>query len=101
MRIWLLNCNQMVTGQFVRYSNYHLRFVADGNDQILKLLLPPNEQGLIGNITVLLATLLLLLANGITVYYRSHTVKPIPFIWIAHPCLQLSKYFYSTGHRCR
>ncbi len=88
----------MVTGQFVRYSNYRLRFVADGNDQILKLLLPPNERGLIGNITILLATLLLLLANGITVYYQYRTVKPTPFIWIAHPCLRLSKYFYSRGH---
>jgi hypothetical protein len=64
-------------------------FVADGNDQILKLPLPSNEQGLSSNITVLLATLLLLLTNGITVYYQSHTVKPTPFIWIAHPCLGL------------
>jgi hypothetical protein len=85
MRIWLLNGNQTVSGQFVQYSNYHLRFVADGNDQILKLPLPSNEKGLSGNITVLLATLLLLLTNSITVYYRSLTVKPTPFIWIAHP----------------
>ncbi len=71
MRIWLLNGNQTVTGQFVQCSNYHLRFVAGGNDQILKLPLPSNEQGLFGNITVILATLLLLRYDGITVYYRS------------------------------
>ncbi len=85
MRIWLLNGNQTVSGQFVRYSNYRLRFIADGNDQILKLPLPSNERGLIGNITVLLATLLLPLTNGITVYYQSCTIKPTLFIWIAHP----------------
>ena len=69
MRVWLLKGNGTVSGQFVRYSNYRLRFIADGNDQILKLPLPSNERGLIGNITVLLATLLLPLTNGITVYY--------------------------------
>ncbi len=74
----------MVTGQFVRCSNYRLRFVADGNDQILKLLLLSNEQGLFGNITLILATLLLPWYDGITVYYRSPTVKQVPFIQSAH-----------------
>jgi hypothetical protein len=69
MRLWLLNNNQMVSGQFIPFINYRLRFVADGNDQILKLPLLSNEQGLISDITVLLATLLLPLTNGITIYY--------------------------------
>ncbi len=85
MRLWLLNNNQMVSGQFIPFRNYHLRFVADGNDQILKLPLLSNEQGLISDITVLLATLLLPLTNGITIYYRTQEVKPTLFIWIAHP----------------
>jgi hypothetical protein len=58
----------MVTGQFVWYSNYRLRFVADSNDQILKLPLPSNERGLIGNITVIMATLLLPWYDSITIY---------------------------------
>jgi hypothetical protein len=69
MRIWLLNGNSIVSGEFVQYSNYCLRFVADGNDQILKLPLPSNERGLIGNITIPLVTLLLKLINGSTIYY--------------------------------
>ncbi len=84
MIIWLLNGNQMVSVQFVQYSNYHLRFVADCNDHILKLPLPSNEQGLIGNITAPLVTLVLPLINGSTIYYRPRTVKPTLFIWIAH-----------------
>jgi hypothetical protein len=84
MRIWLLNSNQTVTGQFVWCSNYHLRFVADGNYQILKLPLPSNERGLFGNITVILATLLLPRYDNITLYYRSRTVKQVPFIQSAH-----------------
>jgi hypothetical protein len=79
-----LNGNQTVTGQFVWYSNYHLRFIGEGNEQILKLLKTVNEQGLISKITVLLATLLLPFTDGISVYYCIHTVKPTPFIWIAH-----------------
>jgi hypothetical protein len=86
MRIRLLNGNQTVSGQFLWYSNYRLCFVADGNDQILKLPLPSNERGLIDNITILLVTLLFPLINGSTVYYQSCTIKPTPFIWIAHPC---------------
>jgi hypothetical protein len=54
---------------FVQYSNYRLRFVADGNDQILKLPLLSNERGLIGNITMNLATLLLPRYDGITINY--------------------------------
>ncbi len=79
----------MVSGQFIPFINYRLRFVADGNDQILKLPLLSNEQGLISDITVLLATLLLPLTNGITIYYWTQEVKPTLFIWIAHPWLQL------------
>ncbi len=84
MRIWLLNGNQTVTAQFVLYSNYRLRFVGDGNDQILKLLKTVNERGLISNITVLLAILLLLFTDGITVYSRIEPLKPTPFIQIAN-----------------
>ncbi len=84
MRIRLLNSNQMVIAQFVRYSNYRLRFIGDGNDQILKLLKTVNERGLIGNITVLLATLLLPFTDGITVYSRIKPLKPTLFIQSAH-----------------
>ena len=76
----------MVSGQFVWNSDYCLRFVADSNDQILKLPLPWNERSLIGKNYHALATLLLPLINGSTIYYWSRTVKPTPFIWIAHPC---------------
>jgi hypothetical protein len=89
MRIWLLHGNQMVTGQFLQYSNYHIRFVADGNGQILKLPLLSNERGLISNITILLATLPLPFTDGITIYYHICTIKPTPFIWIAHACIQI------------
>jgi hypothetical protein len=84
MTLWLLNGNQMVTKQFVRYSNYRLRFVGDGNEQILKLLKMVNERGLISNITVLLATLLLPFTDGITVYSHIKPLKPTPFIQSAH-----------------
>jgi hypothetical protein len=69
MRIWLLNGNQTVSGQFVGYSNYYLRFIADGNDQILKLPLQSNEGSLIGKNYLSLVALLLPLKNGSTVYY--------------------------------
>jgi hypothetical protein len=59
----------MVSGQLLQYSNDCLRFVADGNDQILKLLLLSNELSLIGKNYHTLATLLLPLINGGTVYY--------------------------------
>ncbi len=75
----------MVSGQLLQYSNDCLRFVADGNDQILKLLLLSNELSLIGKNYHTLATLLLPLINGGTVYYWSHTIKPTPFIWIVIP----------------
>jgi hypothetical protein len=79
----------MVISPFVWYSNYHLRFVADSNDQILKLPLLSNELGLIGNITVILATLLLRWYDVITIYYQSHTFKQLPFIQSTHASLQL------------
>jgi len=85
MRIWLLNRNGLVSGQFVWYSNYRLRFVADGNDQILKLPLLLIERGLDSKNYRTLEPLLLLLINGSTVYYHFCTVKPTPFIWITHP----------------
>jgi hypothetical protein len=59
MRIWLLNGKKVLTGQFVWYSNYSLRFVADGNDQILKLPLALIERVLDGKNYRSLATLLL------------------------------------------
>ena len=70
----------------------------NGNSRVCQgmviLLLKPHsfdgigiKRSLIRNITVPLATLLLPLINGSTVYYQSRTVKPTPFIWIAHPCL--------------
>ncbi len=43
-----------------------------------------NEQGLISNITVLLAPLLLLSTDGITVYSRIELLKQTPFIGNAH-----------------
>ena len=76
----------MVIVKFVLYGNYRLRFVGDGNDQILKLLTMVNERGLISNITVLLATLLLPFTDGITVYSRIKPLKPTLFIQSAHPC---------------
>jgi hypothetical protein len=89
MIIWLLNGNQMVILEFVLYGNYGLRFVGDGNDQILKLLISSNERGLIGNITVLLAPLLLLFTDGFTVYSRIELLKPLPSIGNAHAWSQL------------
>jgi hypothetical protein len=74
----------MAIAQFVQYSNYRLRFVGDGNDQILKMPKKVNERGLIGNITVLLATLLLPFTDGITIYSRIEPLKPTLFIQSAH-----------------
>jgi hypothetical protein len=84
---WLLNCNQMIIAQFVRYGNYRLRFVGDGKDQILKLQTTLNERGLIGNITVLLAPLLLPFTDGITLYSRIEPLKQTQFIGNAHAWL--------------
>jgi len=74
----------MVTAQFVQYSNYRLRFIGDGNDQIFKLLKTVNERGLIGNITVILATLLLPFTDYITAYSRIEPLKPTVFIQSSH-----------------
>ncbi len=51
----------------------------------MKLPLPSNERSLIGKNYHTLATLLLPLINGSTVYNWSHTIKPTLFIWITHP----------------
>ncbi len=76
--------NQMVIVKFVMYGNYQLRFVGDCNDQILKLPISSNERGLIGNITILLAPLLLPFTDGITVYSRIELLNQTPFINNAH-----------------
>jgi hypothetical protein len=73
-------CNQMVIVKFVPYGNYRLRFVGNGNDPILKLPISSNERGLIGNITVLLAPLLLPFTDSITVYSRIELLNQTPFI---------------------
>jgi hypothetical protein len=88
----------MVSGQFVQYSNDCLRFVADGNDQILKLPLLSNERSLVGKNYRTLATLLFPLINGSTVYYWSRTVKPTPFIWIVHPWFSLLLQTWNSQH---
>jgi hypothetical protein len=86
MIIWLLIGNQTVIAQFVQYANYRLRFIGDGNDQILKLPTTVNERGLIGNITILLPPLLLPFTDSITVYSRIELLKPTPFIQSTHTC---------------
>jgi len=82
----------MVIVKFVLYGNYRLRFVGGSNDQILKLLISSNEIGLIGNITVLLATLLLPFTGGITVYSRIEPLKQTPFIGNTHACPRLKMH---------
>ena len=55
--------------KITQLGEYSYSLVSKGKSIILKLPLPSNEQGLIGKITILLATLLLPLTNGITVFY--------------------------------
>jgi hypothetical protein len=69
MRITVCNLKiERCNGNFY-IGNYHLRFIADGYDKILKLPISSNERGLICNITMILATLLLPFTNGITIDY--------------------------------
>ncbi len=84
MRITI--CNLIIecwNGNFYN-GKYWISLISYGKSKILKLLIPSNERGFNGKITILLQPLLLPLSNGITVYDRSCTIKQVPFTQRAH-----------------